>query len=186
LATEYFQLSEVGKDAGLSAVLGGFVMACSGLGFPMGGKPKDSQQVAPFVDTRTSGIGHAVAGTKIVGVNQAMLNKCANPGCDRRFRKLEDGKLFLVEVDVAEASLSARGAGAGRISRHLEHYWLCDPCASVLTLSFEPEQGVVAVPLTRPLGKMPAASVRSNEVAGTASTGICDRTQAASGGANGA
>lgn len=113
-----------------------------------------------------------------------MLNKCANPGCARRFRKLEDGKLFLVEVDVAEASLSGRGAGAGRLFRHLEHYWLCDPCASVLTLSFEPERGVVAIPLTPPLRKMPPASVHSSEVAGTSLTGICDRTQAASGGAN--
>jgi len=115
---------------------------------------------------------------------RAMLDHCANPGCSRRFRKLEDGKLFLVEVAVAEASLTARGAGAGRLDRHLEHYWLCDPCASVLTLSFEQERGVVAVPLTRPLGKMPAASVRSSEVAGTPSPRACDQTQSAGGGAN--
>jgi len=111
-----------------------------------------------------------------------MLNKCANPGCARRFRKLEDGKLFLVEVDVAEASLSARGAGSGRLFRHLEHYWLCDSCASVLTLSFEPERGIAAVPLARSLRKMPAAAVGSSEVAGTPPAGICDRSQA--GGAN--
>jgi hypothetical protein len=109
-----------------------------------------------------------------------MLDKCANPGCVKPFRKLEDGKLFLVEVDVAEAALSPRGAGTNKVFRHLERYWLCDLCASVVTLSFEPERGVVAIPLARPLGKMPAASVRSSEVAGTPSHGI----QTARGGAN--
>lgn len=111
-----------------------------------------------------------------------MLDHCANPGCAKRFRKLEDGKLFLVEVDVAEAAFSARDAGTGRLFRHLEHYWLCDPCASVLTLSFEHERGVVAVPLARPLGKMPSASVGSSEVAGIRSPGVGDRIQAAHGG----
>jgi hypothetical protein len=110
-----------------------------------------------------------------------MLNRCANPGCARRFRKLEDGKLFLVEVDVAE---TVRGTGTGRLFRHLEHYWLCDSCASILTLSFEHERGVVAVPLARPLGKIPAASVRSCEAAGTPSPGIRDRTRAVRGGIN--
>jgi hypothetical protein len=112
-----------------------------------------------------------------------MLNRCANPGCARRFRKLEDGKLFLVEVDVAEAVLSTRGAGTGSFFRHLEHYWLCDPCASVLTLSFEQERGVVAVPL-QPIRKMPAASVRSSEAAGATSHRDYGGTQIALGGSN--
>ena len=100
-----------------------------------------------------------------------MLDHCANPGCARRFRKLEDGKLFLVEVDVdvGEAALPTRAAGAGRFFRHLERYWLCDPCASFLTLTFEQKRGVVAVPLARPLGKMPAGSVRSSGFAGNRS-----------------
>ena len=113
-----------------------------------------------------------------------MLDHCANPGCVRRFRKLEEGKLFLVEVDVAEAAFSVHGAGTGRLFRHLEHYWLCDSCAPVLTLSFEQERGVVAVPLTRPLGRMPVASVRTSEVASSPSFGIHDRMQSARGGAN--
>lgn len=112
-----------------------------------------------------------------------MLNKCANPGCVKPFRKLEDGKLFLVEIEASAASVSARAVGEGRLFRHMEHYWLCDPCASVLTLSFEPERGVVAVPLARPMGKRPAASVRSGEVAGTPSNGNYGRVQAALGGA---
>ena len=113
-----------------------------------------------------------------------MLNRCANPGCLRRFRKMEDGKLFLVEVDVAEASLSTHGAGTGRAFRHLEHYWLCDPCASVLTLSFEHERGVVAVPMAHPIRKKPAASVRLDEAVGTSLIGNYDRTQNVIGGSN--
>ncbi|MFZ0803918.1 MAG: hypothetical protein WBQ09_08385 [Terriglobales bacterium] len=116
--------------------------------------------------------------------NRAMLDHCANPGCSRRFRKLEDGKLFLVEVGVAEASPSARGAGAGRLYRQLEHYWLCDPCAAVLTLSFEQGRGVVAVPLTRPLGKKPAVSVGSSAVGGTPLPQTCNPMQSASGSGN--
>jgi hypothetical protein len=113
-----------------------------------------------------------------------MLDHCANPGCVRRFRKLEEGKLFLVEVDVAEAAFSARVAVTGKLGRHIEHYWLCDSCAPVLTLSFEQERGVVAVPLMRPLGRMPAASVRTTGVAGPPSFGISDRMQSARGGTN--
>jgi hypothetical protein len=112
-----------------------------------------------------------------------VLNHCANPGCDRRFRKLEDGKLFLMEVDVAEAALSVRGAGTGRLFRHLERYWLCDGCASVLTLSFDQERGVVAIPLARPLGRLSSAS-RSRELPDLPSSRVVDPIQTIRGGTN--
>jgi hypothetical protein len=101
-----------------------------------------------------------------------MLNQCANPGCGTRFRRLQDGKLFLVEVKVGEA----------KPCRRLEHYWLCDPCAAVLTLSFEQERGVVAVPLVHSLRKKPVASARSDD--GISMTRIYDRREAAGGGTN--
>lgn len=112
-----------------------------------------------------------------------MLNKCANPGCEARFRKLEDGKLFLVEIETSVASTLSRVTGGGRLSRQLEHYWLCDGCASALTLSFDAERGVVAVPLAEPMGKMPAASERSGRVASVPLAGNSYRMQAAGGGA---
>ena len=68
--------------------------------------------------------------------------------------------------------------------RNLEHYWLCDSCASVLTLSFEHERGVVAVPLTRPAEEKPAASERSGGAAATPSRGICEPTESARGASN--
>ena len=80
-----------------------------------------------------------------------MLHKCANPACLNSFRKLNEGKLFLVEAN-------AFGGTAGeqlrsRPSRRIEHYWLCDQCAPVLTLSFERGRGIVAVPITEPVRK---------------------------------
>ena len=69
-----------------------------------------------------------------------MLNKCANTGCVTPFRRLEDGKLFVVEIEPSAAS-STRATEEGRFFRHQEHYWLCDPCSSALTLSFEQNEG---------------------------------------------
>ncbi|MGH9501202.1 MAG: hypothetical protein ACRD3L_18840 [Terriglobales bacterium] len=95
-----------------------------------------------------------------------MLKKCANPGCDKPFRRLEDGKLFLVEV---EASPTPRTAGEGGGLPQLQYYWLCDLCALVLTLSFEAGRGVAAVPLARPIGRRLAALARTGEVVATPS-----------------
>jgi len=111
-----------------------------------------------------------------------MLNKCANPGCEARFRKLEDGKLFVVEIETSVAPPTFRANGVGRLSRQLEHHWLCDSCASVLTLSFDAQRGVVAVPLAEPTGRMPAVSEYSRKVAGTPLAGNSYRIQAARGG----
>jgi hypothetical protein len=62
-----------------------------------------------------------------------MLHKCANPECTRPFRRLTEGKLFLVESPNR---------------RRAEYYWLCDDCASVLTLTFEAGRGMITVPIT--------------------------------------
>ena len=74
-----------------------------------------------------------------------MLHKCANPACATLFRRLGEGKLFQVEAPyLAGAEMSARKR---LLSRRIEHFWLCDPCASHLTLSFEKGRGVVTVPM---------------------------------------
>lgn len=109
-----------------------------------------------------------------------MLDKCANPGCVKTFRKLQEGKLFLVENE-ARAALPSSHAFPGRSCRHTEYYWLCDQCASVLTLSFDQTRGVLAVPLEQAMRKKPAATVRLGETAGT-SLVRCDATLGARGG----
>jgi hypothetical protein len=78
-----------------------------------------------------------------------MLHKCANPTCPRPFRSLNHGKLFLIEIDHPVA-LPPHGAGAIRKERSVrrtERYWLCDDCASLLTLTFQRGRGMVTVPL---------------------------------------
>jgi hypothetical protein len=82
-----------------------------------------------------------------------VLHKCANPACSSLFRSLSVGKLFLLDT---ESDTDSSAAGASRIAsairrsrsvRQMERYWLCDGCASLLTLTFERGRGMVTVPL---------------------------------------
>jgi hypothetical protein len=88
-----------------------------------------------------------------------MLQKCANPGCPNPFRKLSEGKLFLVETE----SRSSANAGLRRwddgIPHRIEHFWLCGECAAVLTLAFEKGEGLKTVPLPEAAKKKMAAYV---------------------------
>jgi len=76
-----------------------------------------------------------------------MLHKCANPTCLNPFRKLSEGRLFLVEMEITDPKNRTRARADGRIPHRIEHFWLCNDCAAVLTLTFERGQGVVTVPL---------------------------------------
>jgi hypothetical protein len=78
-----------------------------------------------------------------------MLHKCANPTCPRPFRSLNDGKLFLIEIDhpVAVPHNGATTLRKERSARRMERYWLCDDCSSLLTLTFHRGRGMVTVPL---------------------------------------
>jgi hypothetical protein len=75
-----------------------------------------------------------------------VLHKCANPACHNPFRKLSQGKLFLVETEPLEGLELRRANWKGKSSHRIEYYWLCDQCAFVLTLSYEKGRGVVTVP----------------------------------------
>ena len=86
-----------------------------------------------------------------------MLHKCANPSCSSPFRRLSEGRLFLVESEaVNHSNLSRRDEGR---ARHIEHYWLCNQCAGLFTLSFEKGRGLVTVPLPFPARKPMAHSL---------------------------
>jgi len=93
-----------------------------------------------------------------------MLHKCANPACANPFRKLSEGKLFLVEMERSDPQAPVNGDGRGL--HRIEHFWLCDQCAAVLTLSFERGRGMVTVPLPEDR-RRPSAAAR---LAGLAST----------------
>ena len=89
-----------------------------------------------------------------------MLHKCANPACSNPFRRLSQGKLFQVETDDFEASSSRQSTPQRRMrTARREHYWLCDQCSSLLTLTFEEGRGMITVPLPQAAGKKPIAPV---------------------------
>lgn len=82
-----------------------------------------------------------------------VLSRCANPECGHPFLNLRTGKLFVVEAcDLALPQLGMR---------KLEHYWLCDRCALVWTLIYDPARGVLLGPLRRPMASVRVVSVRS-------------------------
>lgn len=91
-----------------------------------------------------------------------MLHKCANPACRNTFRKLNQGKLFLVEANALDVARPE--PLRGRSSRRIEHYWLCDQCAPVLTLSYERGRGIVAVPIAQSVRKIRVPSLQVGEV----------------------
>ena len=99
-----------------------------------------------------------------------MLHKCANPVCLVPFRKLRQGKLFLVETEPLEGSELRRAHWRGQPSHRIEYYWLCDQCAFALTLSYERGRGVVTLPRPEVSPKKPAAASRAREVAHNASS----------------
>lgn len=97
-----------------------------------------------------------------------MLSQCANPTCGRPFLKLREGKLFLVETNrVAKPGEPATPpfVRARQQQRQVEHYWLCDDCASEWTLVFDREHGVALAPLRRPVANAVAAGAAHSSVA---------------------
>ena len=76
-----------------------------------------------------------------------MLHKCANSSCSHLFRRLDQGKLFQVETEYLSAFRINGPLRRHQPVRRVEHYWLCDECSSVFTLSFEKGCGVVTVPI---------------------------------------
>jgi hypothetical protein len=81
-----------------------------------------------------------------------MLSHCANFQCSKPFLRLREGKLFLVETQCGTMPESLPGAAAAlrKPPRRVEHFWLCDRCASVWTLIQNGTQGIALVPLTQP------------------------------------
>ncbi len=61
-----------------------------------------------------------------------VVEKCANPSCSARFRRLRDGRLFVMEA-----------AANGR-PRQLQYLWLCDSCRRTLTVAKKGNEVVVA------------------------------------------
>jgi hypothetical protein len=99
-----------------------------------------------------------------------VLHKCANPACPSRFRKLNQGKLFLVDTQPLESSEARRTRSRGQ-SHRVEYYWLCDQCAFAFTLSYEKGRGVVAVPRIEVNKRMPPLGVHALAPGANGTTG---------------
>jgi hypothetical protein len=61
-----------------------------------------------------------------------VVEKCANPSCSARFRRLRDGRLFVMEAVVNDRP------------RQLRYLWLCDSCRRTLTVAKKGNEAVVA------------------------------------------
>jgi hypothetical protein len=86
-----------------------------------------------------------------------VLHKCANPDCANAFRKLTQGKLFLVETDKLN-TLPEPANWKHQSQRRIEYYWLCDQCAPQFTLAYERGRGVVTIALAGTSVKKPATA----------------------------
>jgi hypothetical protein len=66
---------------------------------------------------------------------------------------LREGKLFLVETERLSKpgeSTAPPFVRARRQQRLVEHYWLCDECATQWTLVYSQTRGIALVALQRP------------------------------------
>ena len=82
-----------------------------------------------------------------------MLSKCANPACSTPFRRLREGKLFVVETENrADGKIEIMASRRARPLRRVEHFWLCDGCSRFITLAFDRDRGMITVPLPDGLG----------------------------------
>lgn len=73
-----------------------------------------------------------------------MLAKCANPACSTPLVYLREGKIFMVDSPRQFELLGAvpiKRKAANRV----EHFWLCGPCSSDMTLTYDRERGIQIV-----------------------------------------
>jgi hypothetical protein len=94
-----------------------------------------------------------------------MLSHCANSQCSKPFLRLREGRLFLMETGSAEPMrVAKRGAPLERKApKRVEHFWLCDHCASLWTLVPHTSQGIALIPLSQAtgVGQRPDAELRT-------------------------
>lgn len=76
-----------------------------------------------------------------------MLAKCANTFCNAPFRRLSEGKLFLMQGEGMPAR-EPLDCQTPKPPRRVEYFWLCPDCARLVTLSFNSATGVTTVPLS--------------------------------------
>jgi hypothetical protein len=70
-----------------------------------------------------------------------MLDKCANPACSAKFLRLQDGRLFVTEVeDEDESKTSGNGC-------RVQYLWLCSSCCRTMAVAVGKGRKPQVVPL---------------------------------------
>jgi len=77
----------------------------------------------------------------------SVISKCANPQCTATFRFLHDGKLFQFEMKLFDELLIAPSTAShnDKPMRKIECFWLCDSCASTMTIVCEAQTHRIAI-----------------------------------------
>jgi hypothetical protein len=75
-----------------------------------------------------------------------MLSKCANLSCTASFRYFHQGKLFRMEVESSDPDETVL-TRTGKVVRRMEFFWLCDECATRMTLEHDCNGSVVVKPV---------------------------------------
>jgi len=86
-------------------------------------------------------------------IRATMLSHCENSQCSKPFLRLREGRLFLVETPgmTRQGGLTIPKVPLLRKPpQRVEHFWLCDRCASVWTLIQNGTLGIALVPLAQP------------------------------------
>jgi len=90
-----------------------------------------------------------------------VLAKCANPSCSTTLVYLREGKIFTVESTESKPNLDGSVSIQAKASNRVEHFWLCGPCSSEMTLTYDRQRGIEVVRKTvvkAPLSFRAAAS----------------------------
>ncbi len=95
-----------------------------------------------------------------------MLSHCANSQCSKPFLRLREGKLFLVEtpgITRHEGLTVPIVPTLRKPPQRVEHFWLCDRCASAWTLIQNGTFGIALIPLAPPGGNDKNAPVAADK-----------------------
>jgi hypothetical protein len=101
---------------------------------------KERQASRAEVNGRSTPSGAGSTGERLF---QKLHPKCANPACPTAFRWLAGGKFFRFRPEAVTSHSKDKGAPSLLGIPGVEHYWLCERCSHVFTLTFEEDQGVM-------------------------------------------
>ena len=82
-----------------------------------------------------------------------MLAKCANPDCSTPLVYLREGKIFMVESPQTRLEVLNSIPAKPKAVNRVEHFWLCGPCSSDMTLTYDRQRGIQIV--RKAVGKAP-------------------------------